>query len=150
MVGRKDIYYGGTSYENEQGLGVQLVPAAQRGQSLVMPDATVLNPPGARPEGAILAVPVTRLYDRSQTVTPSALLQNRLAPAGVVMNPQDAEKLGAGDRVWLSLEGQVYEASLSRDAGTPVGVVLVPRSVGLPLTAPGFVTLMLAPASLPA
>ncbi|NOY98555.1 MAG: NADH-quinone oxidoreductase subunit NuoG [Chloroflexi bacterium] len=30
IVGREDLYYGGTSYENTQGLGVQLAPAARR------------------------------------------------------------------------------------------------------------------------
>ena len=101
-------------------------------------------------KGALLAVPVTRLYDRGQTVLSSPLLHNRLAPAGVVMNPEDAEKMGAGDRIWVDLGEQVFEAGLIRDAGTPLGVVLVPRSVGLPLTAPGFVTVLVNPASLPA
>jgi len=31
IVGRGDLYYGGTTYENTQGLGVQLVPIAQLG-----------------------------------------------------------------------------------------------------------------------
>ncbi|HNJ14293.1 MAG TPA: NADH-quinone oxidoreductase subunit NuoG, partial [Anaerolineales bacterium] len=31
IVGRGDLYYGGTTYENTQGLGVQLVPTAQAG-----------------------------------------------------------------------------------------------------------------------
>ena len=27
IMGREDLYYGGTGYENKQGLGVQLAPA---------------------------------------------------------------------------------------------------------------------------
>ena len=32
IVGRGDLYYGGTTYENKQGQGVQLAPLAQSGQ----------------------------------------------------------------------------------------------------------------------
>ena len=37
IVGRGDLYYGGTTYENTQGLGVQLVPAAQAGVTVHIP-----------------------------------------------------------------------------------------------------------------
>ena len=37
IVGRGDLYYGGTTYENTQGLGVQLLNAAQRGKKVGMP-----------------------------------------------------------------------------------------------------------------
>ena len=34
IVGRSDMYYGGTTYANKQGLGVQLSNAAQRGEKV--------------------------------------------------------------------------------------------------------------------
>ncbi len=37
MVGRGDMYYGGTTYENTQGLGVQLFTGAQRGEKITLP-----------------------------------------------------------------------------------------------------------------
>jgi len=36
IVGRGDMYYGGTTYENKQGLGVQLTSAAQRGETVTL------------------------------------------------------------------------------------------------------------------
>jgi NADH-quinone oxidoreductase subunit G len=37
IVGRGDMYYGGTTYANKQGLGVQLSNAAQRGEKVGLP-----------------------------------------------------------------------------------------------------------------
>ena len=60
IVGRGDVYYGGTTYDNHQGLGVQLSSAAERGEpvSLSWPQLPSLD----IPENALLAVPVTLLY----------------------------------------------------------------------------------------
>ena len=82
IVGRGDLYYGGTTYENTQGLGVQLVPAAQAGEPYASPRS------GKRrlfvpKEKELLAVPVTKLYDRGVTVTPAELLDQRIGEATV-------------------------------------------------------------------
>lgn len=149
IVGREDLYYGGTGYDNHQGLGVQLAPAAQRGLPVDLPEAGAQEAT-AIPAGAWLAVPVTRLYDRGRIVLVSPLLRDRLVPAGVLMNPADAQRLGAGEQVWLGVAGQSYPAAVTLDEGVPVGVVLVPRSVGLPVAAPMAVTLSLHPVVQPA
>src|SRR6266508_4239077 len=73
IVGRGDLYYGGTTYENTQGLGVQLAPAAQTGGTVSIPKVkqeAVLRPK----ERELLAVPVNKLYDRCVTVSPAELL----------------------------------------------------------------------------
>ena len=60
IVGRGDLYYGGTSYENKDGLGVQLSNSAQRGEKFSLPrvrKAVALRPK----EKKLLAVPVTKL-----------------------------------------------------------------------------------------
>ncbi len=44
VVGRSDLYFGGTGYDNHQGLGVQLKPSAQRLEPLHLPDVPSLNP----------------------------------------------------------------------------------------------------------
>jgi NADH-quinone oxidoreductase subunit G len=72
IVGRGDLYYGGTTYENTQGLGAGLVSAAERGEAVSIPE--VREEAGLRPqEDELLAVPVTKLYDRGTTVTPAVL-----------------------------------------------------------------------------
>ena len=72
IVGRGDIYYGGTLYANSQGLGVQLSHPTQA-PSLAWPQV----PEIAKQEGKLLAVPITTLFDRGQTVIPSRLLNHR-------------------------------------------------------------------------
>jgi NADH-quinone oxidoreductase subunit G len=141
IVGRGDMYYGGTTYENTQGLGVQLAPAAQRGAPV--PLGWVQPPEVQAPEGVLLAVPVTRLYDRGTTLVPSELLHLRLVPPYVALNPATAAGLNlAGEgQVEVSLNGVSRLAALRLDESLPDGVVLVPRSVGIPISGPAAVQL---------
>ena len=137
IVGRGDLYYGGTTYENTQGLGVQLAPAAQSGETVRLP--AVPKVAGPRPkENKLLAVPVTKLYDRGTTVAPAELLAHRIGEAFVGLNPASAEKLGvtAGERVRLSLDGVSSEAVVRIEDSISSGVALVPRSMGFPITEP--------------
>jgi NADH-quinone oxidoreductase subunit G len=135
--GREDRYYGGTAYENSQGLGVQLMPAAQRGEAVSL---AWLEPPAPaeHPQGSLLAVPVTRLYDRGRTVLPSELLHPRLAQPQVILHPDDAAGLGVagGAPVQIALNGTQATATASLDEGIPPGAALVPRSLGIPIHEP--------------
>lgn len=137
IVGRGDLYYGGTTYENTQGLGVQLVPAAQRGETVSLPK--VGKAAGLRPkENELLAVPVTKLYDRGTTVAPAELLAARIGIASIALHPEAARRLGlqAGDRVRVSTDGISGEAVVRIDETIAAGVLAVPRSMGLPIDAP--------------
>ncbi len=140
-VGGDDLYYGGTSYQNSQGLGVSLSNAAQRGEqlSLSMPQ---LNR-GSESADGLIAVPITRLYDRGQMVFTSELLHQRIPHPYVVINPGDAEKLsiGEGDTVEVTLENTCSLVTARLDARVQPGVVLVPRSMGIPIAAPVIVTI---------
>ncbi len=73
IVGRGDLYYGGTTYTNLQGLGVQLALAPDG--ELVIPDTGEALRPD---EDQWLAVPVTHLYDQGVTVITSPLLQTHI------------------------------------------------------------------------
>jgi NADH-quinone oxidoreductase subunit G len=136
IIGRSDLYYGGTSYDNQQGLGVQLQPAAQRGVTYHLPEV------GATPalKGALLAVPGTCLYDQGQMMVGSMLKQRSYAAAWWV-NPAEAAQLGLqdGHPAALMLAGQVFTAPVVVNEGIPAGVVWVPRSTGLPLAGPAVV-----------
>jgi NADH-quinone oxidoreductase subunit G len=144
-VGRSDLYYGGTTYENKQGLGVQLVPAAQRGEAVHLPrvrkEAALRQRSGQalRPkEKELLAVPVTKLYDRGLTVRPAELLDQRVGEATVSLHPEAAKRLGvqAGKRVKISFDGVSGEALVKIDETISAGVALVPRSMGIAIHEP--------------
>jgi NADH-quinone oxidoreductase subunit G len=130
IVGRCDLYYGGTTYSNKQGLGVTLVlnppvsPApSSLGRDFLRPD-----------EDQWLAVPVTSLYDRGITVSTSELLQQHIGETSVILHPESARSLGvqAGD----PLEVNGVQAQVVLDETVPASVVLVPRSMGLPVSKP--------------
>jgi NADH-quinone oxidoreductase subunit G len=137
IVGRGDMYYGGTTYQNRSGMGVQLTSAAQRGEKFNLPrlqKITTLRPR----ENKLLAVPVTRLYDCGVTVATSGLLKQRIGEPFVALHPSAAEKLGvqAGQRVTLSLDGASEEVMVQIDNTISAGVALIPRSMGLPIGGP--------------
>ena len=152
IVDREDLYYGGTTYENRQGLGVQLpLPGDSLAPTGAMaPTGVVTQTSPRETEGeperdrifvegeGLVAVPVTRLYDHGQTLLPSTLLGKRLAPCSLHLNPTDAARLGlSGDaQVQLKLDGEWYTAGIVLDENTPPGVALSPRSVGLPVARP--------------
>jgi NADH-quinone oxidoreductase subunit G len=153
IVGRDDMYYGGTTYENKHGLGVQLAPAARPGETVRLPrvrkEAALRRPlrqaqrggsgQALRPKDKeFLAVPVTRLYDHGLTVRTAELLEDHIGQLTVSLHPQAAEKLGlqAGKIVKLSFDGVSGEAVLKIDDSIAPGIALVPRSMGLAIVGP--------------
>ncbi len=137
MVGRSDMYYGGTTYENRHGLGVHLGSNASGGEQVNVP--AVQAAPALRPsENELLAVPVTRLYDLGLTVQTSSLLSQRIGRLTVALHPETAKRLGVepGSRVKLSFDGVSGEALVTLDDTISAGVALVPRSMGLPIHGP--------------
>jgi NADH-quinone oxidoreductase subunit G len=137
IVGRGDVYYGGTTYENTKGLGVQLSAAATRGEKVSIP--RVQKDAVARPkENELLAVPVTKLYDRGTTVLPAELLHKRIGDASVLLHPDAARELGVeeGQTVNVSFNGVSGAAVVKLDDTISVGVALIPRSMGLAIREP--------------
>ncbi|GAB4578463.1 MAG: NADH-quinone oxidoreductase subunit NuoG [Anaerolineales bacterium] len=126
IVGRGDMYYGGTTYENSQGLGVQL--PTREGAAL----SEVASSPAQTGNG-LVAVPVTRLYDRGTIISRSTTLGARLSPVSVVFHPEDARKLmlSKGMKVRMSWNGSSAEAEVDCDGTMPEGFVQVPRSLGM-------------------
>jgi NADH-quinone oxidoreductase subunit G len=131
LISRGDLYYGGTTYENKQGLGVHLVQAdltptpfaAPAGKDLLRPD-----------EDQWLAVPVTRLYDMGITVLKSDLLHDHIDGPVVLMHPEMAKTLLLEEGGQVELNGIRLKARL--DTSVPASVVLVPRSMGVPIQSP--------------
>jgi NADH-quinone oxidoreductase subunit G len=128
IVGRRDLYYGGTTYENRQGLGVQLAlnapfPVKSAAMKSLRPD-----------EDQWLAVPVTRIYDRGLTVSTSELLLPHIGVAAVFLHPDSAAKLGVKAGEQLKVNG--FQAEVRLDETVPASVALLPRSMGFPINAP--------------
>ena len=137
IVGRSDLYYGGTTYENKQGMGVHLSAAAGRGEKLNIP--RVQKEAAPRPkENELLAVPVTKLYDRGTTIVSAELLDQRVGEASISLHPDAAQNLGvaAGQMVNVSFNGVSGEAVVKLDDTISVGVALVPRSMRIAIHEP--------------
>ena len=137
-VGRQDLYYGGTAYDNQQGVGVQLPSGSELSNTLEysvpveMPDALVV------PEGALRVVPVTRLYDRGQTMQGADLLDQRSAEPALWVHPQVAAgyDLQDGSVARVLLNDIEYMLKIYLDEALPQDTVLLPRSVGIPVSGP--------------
>ena len=128
IVGRGDLYYGGTTYENKQELGVQLAlnapaPIPSISVEFLRPD-----------EDQWLAVPITRLYDRGITVSTSELLRAHIGEATVLLHPETAKKLGVAAGGQVKVNG--FRAKVRLDATVPASVALLPRRLGFPINAP--------------
>ena len=138
IVGRGDMYYGGTTYENTMGLGAHLTNAAGRGEAVQISRPEREKAPRPK-ENELLAVPVNKLYDRGTTVMQSAdLLRDRIGHPTIALHPDAAKNLGveAGQLVTISFDGVSGEARVRLDDTISVGVALVPREMGFAILEP--------------
>lgn len=146
IVGRSDLYFGGTGYENSQGLGVQLELANQTGNTGGKPEpASALLawpelPDFKLPVLGMMAFPVTRLYDQGSLLMHSKLLHQRIGEPAIRMNAADAGRLKISDggmaRITFSDSGQSAIVQVWLDDQLPERVALAPRSFGLPISGP--------------
>ncbi len=145
---RKGMYFSGTEYENKQGLGRHLALRPASSPSPLPP--SMVQGIGDRGDG-LLAVPVTTLYDHGLTVWTSRLLRNRggnrVGRLWVALNPADAGRLGIaqGQPVQINISGSAKALpsgiTVALDEGVLAGIALVPRSFGIPVQEPVFITI---------
>jgi NADH-quinone oxidoreductase subunit G len=137
-VGKGDLYFGGSSYKNTQGLGTHLAYVS----NFIKLSEVKTTPRFG--EDVVFAVPVTKLFDQGTTVKPAQNLQDRISQARIAMNPATAEKFGlvVGDSVEIKLDGIAYAAIVKMDRSVATGVVLVPRSFGISITKPSAVEIL--------
>lgn len=134
IVGRGDMYYGGTTYDNSQGLG-KVLRSDPSGLTLSWPEQHAAIELTAE---NLLAVPVTRLYDRGTTLLPSVLLQQRIPEPYVALHPATAELRGIreGESIQVSIQGVEALVEALLDESLPENVLIVPRSMGVPISGP--------------
>ena len=140
VTGRAEAYFSGTVVENKDGVGQTLPLPVKNGAASTpapMPDKLKVA------KEAYLVVPVTRLYDRGLTTETSTLLAKRIGESAISIHPTDAEKLSLaqGEETILSYNGQELAGLVEFDLTQPVGVILVKRSMGLPVHEPVVATL---------
>lgn len=89
-------------------------------------------------ENELLAVPIAKLYDRGTTLKSTELLDQRVGALNISLHPNAAEDMGveAGQTVNVSFNGVSGEAVVKLDDTVPVGVALIPRSMGLAIREP--------------
>ncbi len=127
-VGGSDLYYGGTAYDNDGGLGIQYASAAESG-AVTTGKAEAHKLP-ARKKGEMLVVPVRELYDRQPEFAAStALMHSHIAEPFAILNTADADKIGVvnGDRITVNFGAGTVDVLARVDAAAPAGAVLLAR-----------------------
>lgn len=135
-VGGDDLYYGGTSYKNTGGMGVQIASTVENGDTLTAGTVTDASASAITvKKDELLVVPVTRLYNRQRTFLASeaALMSSHIDAPNVVINEVDAKKLSIneGDQVEVSVGSVSLHVSAHVNNNAPEGVVLLPRNLSV-------------------
>jgi NADH-quinone oxidoreductase subunit G len=133
-TGRADYPFSGTAQPNTQGMGKILSAVAE--DALTPPPPTTQKESLRPEEGTLLLVPIHRLFDAGSLLTPSALLHGRIGAPHIILHPKTAQEAGviAGEKVLIEWEDRQAEALVKVEEHVPVGVGLVPRSMGIPLS----------------
>jgi NADH-quinone oxidoreductase subunit G len=134
FVSKEALSYTGTVFKNTSGVGVQL-PVAAENTKIPLEKFTLLKNSFGN---GMLAVPVTRLYDRGIMIRTSEILGPRLIKNQLIVNPIDAKKAGlsADSRVDINLGKRTFEAAVDLDQTIPEDVILIPRNMGILLDGP--------------
>jgi NADH-quinone oxidoreductase subunit G len=124
-VGYDSLYFAGTAYQSDGGLGLRWKATAEFKDAKLAFDWIDLPTLG---DSDLTAVPVRWLYRAGTLLDRSKLLKQRRLGAVAQFNPQDAERLGFehGRLMNVSLGGQTVQLTAQINHRVPEGVVLVP------------------------
>lgn len=133
LIGRNEVYYGGTGYENQFGLGI-ILPLATGENNL--PGKTRMPELLRPPRNFWPAYPVTKLYADSLPVKDS-LLKDRICKT-IHLNTLDAEslKVTSDHPLTLRLKGEDYSGEVEVSDEVPRGSILITRNNGVPVWQP--------------
>ncbi len=126
-VGGKDLYYGGTAYDNKGGVGMQIPTVADNGdvkaEKVDIPAAVKAD------SDELVVIPTTRLYNRQRNFRPSLLVEPRVLAPYVVINSADAEAKGIsqGDVVEVTAGGTSVNVRANVSDAIDQGAVALPR-----------------------
>ena len=133
IIGRNEVYYGGTGYDNQFGLGL-ILPLATGEKDL--PRKARMPELIRTPRNFWPAYPVTKLYADSQPVK-NSLLKDRIGKT-IHLNDLDAEslKVTTDHPLTLRLKGEDFSGEVEVSAEVPRGRILVTRNNGVPVWQP--------------
>ena len=127
VVGGSDLYFGGTAYDNHQGLGQQTATAAESG-ALDGFDLPADTPATTAPRrvGVINVLRTPALYTPGTLINLTPVLRDRLARPTLFINPGDAAALliGAGEAM-VVMGGEEVAATVVLDEDAPIGLALL-------------------------
>ncbi|MEO0562754.1 MAG: molybdopterin dinucleotide binding domain-containing protein, partial [Chloroflexota bacterium] len=122
--------YGGTAYDNNGGLGVQVPSKVESGAEVMPGKVDVPAAPKAK-KGELVIVPTRELYNRERVFRPSiaAMMEPRTPDAYVHLNAEDAAKLKVetGDTVTVNFGTGSVTVTAVANGVAPAGTALLPR-----------------------
>lgn len=129
-VGGADLYYGGTAYNNDGGLGIQWKTSSELGTAPTVAKAKAPAKPKLKKD-ELLIVPVAELYDRQPEFYASKLMHTHIDAPYITLNPKDAEALGliAGATAAVSYGLVTLNAEVRVDHLLGQGVALIGKNL---------------------
>jgi NADH-quinone oxidoreductase subunit G len=125
------FYYDGTSYENTEGVGVQLAALADSAANKFTLTFREPDSQAADERYPIALMTAPRAYSGGEWARGSKL-QSHTPPAHIILSLADARRLGVGmgEKVQISSAGGAIELPAQVDAGLAEGLALLPLVAG--------------------
>lgn len=132
-VGGEDLYYGGTSYENKNGLGQQWAVTAEA-KDVGMFELPEIKPTTAKPKLPIIRA--SALYTPGTMINQTEILKPRLAQPILHLHEADARRLNvaSGSRLTVTYNDKTVELTAHVNGHAPEGVAVmrgVPYEAGV-------------------
>lgn len=127
------VYYDGTSYANNEGVGMQLLTTADASGSVLQ---IGLQAPQSAPNdpGKLLLLTPTRAYDGGEWMRGSRLESRRVPPHAILSVPDAARlEIAIGEMITVASATGSVVLPAQIDAGLDAGVVLIPNVRGAQL-----------------
>jgi predicted molibdopterin-dependent oxidoreductase YjgC len=129
-VGGEDLYYGGTAYDNQSGVGQQWPAAAESSpvEHYEVQDTLEMS----RPE--LAAVQTAALYQPGTLMDKSEVIASRVARPTVFLHADDAQRYAVsdGDAVVLQVNGMMVEGSAHVNGYGTAGTVFLRGTKAVP------------------
>ena len=123
IVGGPDLYFGGTAYDNKQGLGQQWATATDTGAaaSFELP----IEPPQGISGGGFRIMRIPALYTPGTLIDHTDLLHKRMARPTLYLNALDAVNFADGEPLSVTVGGVTFDVEAAVSESVPTGLGLL-------------------------
>ncbi|MEZ4517291.1 MAG: NADH-quinone oxidoreductase subunit NuoG [Chloroflexota bacterium] len=131
IIGREDLYYGGTAYDNNAGLGQQWAATAESDSVDVYEVPAISREMGAgaadASRGELVVLQIPALYTADALTTKTPMLTDRLAEPALLVSDTDAATMDLidGDLVVVDVNGNEVFAVARVNDDAPLGVAML-------------------------